>query len=218
MTSVNDLILHITTDPEVFSRYSRHFAMDREELIAYIGTLHRAVLDKDGLYVVYNVPATGELRSKARMLKKGTPVFADPHGTAVMMVICGNPMTRGPKKETTIVEFIEPNTTISTEIAEVPVTMQSELSEAVASVIPPGYNPVETIPSAVYTPPTVTGGGSDIQIIGGGGFPWAILPALGLVGAVGGGGSNPPVPEPATIAILAAGVTTLVVRRRKRSS
>lgn len=217
VTSVSDLVLHVTTDKEVFSRYSRHFSMDRKELIEFLGDLRKTTLTKDGMFVVYNVPKSGVLRSKMRVLKKGTPVFADSKGTAVLMVVCGNPLTRGPKKDSSVVSYNEPVTAIQTELEEVPVAMESEYTETVATVIPPEYRPVDMVPSAVYTPPTVTGGGSDIRILSGG-FPWAILPAIGLIGAVGGNNPPPPVPEPASIALLSMGVGAIVMRRKKKSS
>ncbi len=217
VTSVNDLVLHVTTDPQVFSRYSRHFSMSREELIPFLSNLHLTKLPKDGLYVVYLADEQGMLKSKARMLKKGTPVFVDARNRATLMLVCGNPLTRGPKKDGSLISYNEPNTAISTDIAEVPVQMENEV-EALTTVVPPEYAPADLTPSAVYTPPTVTYGGSDIQIVGGA-FPWQILPAIGVIGAIGGGNNPPPppVPEPASIAMLAIGATTLIVRRRKKS-
>lgn len=88
---------HVHSNARVMDKYMRHFGMTRPEVVAYFGTLHPGRLTKAALFEVFNVPGTGAIRSKNFVLKKGTEVWADYRNRPVMMKVCGNPVTRGPK-------------------------------------------------------------------------------------------------------------------------
>src|SRR5579871_4724903 len=91
-----ELLHEVESDKEVMDRYQRHFAMDRDQVVAYLSGLRVSKLDKDGVYTVYGVPhSSGDFHAHLRLLKKGEPVFVDAGGTPVLQLVCGNPLLLG---------------------------------------------------------------------------------------------------------------------------
>lgn len=227
------LMRAIKTDPIVMDRYMRHFTMTREEVILYFSTLRWARLERGGPHMVYNVPAsTGQLRVRTLNLPQGEPVWVDRWGNPVLQVVCGNPMTRGPKRPETPNKVTGRTTTIvEEELKEIPneVGASREVVAAVPPIEPelpiiaavPEVNVIE-MPST-YGPDVIT----EVVRRGGGGFSWLALPgaaAIFFIGGDGGGGGgggvppgDPPVPEPATMAALLTGAGFYLARRRRRA-
>lgn len=92
------LIRQVRTDGDVMDRYQRHFAMTRSQVLAYFTDLRLTRLQHDQAYDVYAVPRGGALKSTRRTLRRGTLVWVDRRGKAILMEVCGNPLTRGPEK------------------------------------------------------------------------------------------------------------------------
>lgn len=92
------LMRQVRTDPDVMDRYQRHFAMTPTQVLAFFDGLRLQRLKWDQTYDVYAVPRGGALKSTKRLLRKGTLVWVDERGKAVLMEVCGNPVTRGPAK------------------------------------------------------------------------------------------------------------------------
>jgi hypothetical protein len=212
VSSPEDLIEHMRSDETVMSRYTRHFAMTREEVIEFVGGLRFSRLEHEGNYTVYGVPRSGLLRSHQRYLRRGTPVFVDRGGNPVLLVVCGNPLMRGPKRP---FAALEPANPIRTAVEPAP--MKAEIptvgQEATTQVFQPEILPMQ--PTLGATTPTVISEMRDIPIVDG------ILPALGVLPAlflIGNTGGNEPVPDPATIATLGIGLAYFAKRSIKRGS
>lgn len=89
------LLAHVQSDAVVMSRFMRHFGMTSEEVVAYFGSLKRGTIQKDGAYLIYNTPESGEIRARVLFYRKGTPVWMDEAGNYILKLSCGNPMIRG---------------------------------------------------------------------------------------------------------------------------
>jgi len=91
------LMNQVRFNPTVRDRYLRHFAMPGPELDRYFASLTPGRITTTALFTVYNVPASGVLRTRLLGLRAGTPIWQDPQGRPILMEICGNPLTRGPR-------------------------------------------------------------------------------------------------------------------------
>ena len=212
-TTTAGLIAQARADDAVMDRYQRHYAMNSEEVIQFLGDLHPARLAKEGVYTIYSVPINGVLRSHLENVKVGTPIFADPAGRPILIMKCGNPMSRGPKSPES--DNGNEANSIDTEKISLKELTDNEVAQAQrlfpTDPMEPGYSPVQ-----VVTPETT--GASPIQIAPtGGGFNLGPL-GLGLaVLGIGLGNKGPaPVPEPSTLIAVAMGGIFLASRLRKR--
>jgi hypothetical protein len=206
VSSTNALVRHVQENPVVMDRYCRHFQMNPQEVTNMLRGLHVETLSEDGTYEVFNVPGTGELRSKRMVRKKGERVFADANGTPVIRMNCGNPLTRMDEADSK-----NPSLAVSRpiDITSIEVPKGSALISNVSLMQPAA--PVA--PEVTFETPTVetntkTSGGAPFVGIG-----------LGLLPAVFVGlntGSNP-VPEPSTIAALGIGCALLFASARRRT-
>lgn len=220
-SSVSALVNQVNSDAVVFDRYSRHFAMTRSELVAYLSALRPARLERAGTFIVYGVPDDGRIHSTVQRLDAGERIFVDASGTPVILVRCGNPLTRGPN-QVAAADIVPQATTPLAELRIVPEEMlPAEIEQAFAQ-LPTEPSLLELPPAQIEPPaevpaePTVTGGTSDISIIGGGNWGWlAALPTAFLI--VNDTSTAPtPVPEPGTIAALVLGLGVLAASRRRR--
>src|SRR5579862_579769 len=67
--STAQLVHQVETDPAVMDRYCRHFAMNRQEVVAYLSGLHLSKLPAAGVYMVYGVPhSSGDFHAHLKRL------------------------------------------------------------------------------------------------------------------------------------------------------
>lgn len=214
----------IKSDPVVADRYQRHFGMTRQEVLAYVGNLHRGALPEAGTYTIYSVPDDGHVKMHVAKLKKGEPMFLDGSNSPILIAKCGNPVVMGPSpvRKGNPMVLVPTDDSSTREFAEV--TPREALPEGeavlmalappVPDFVPPVVIPVTPVEAAPMTmvPVTATGGG-------GNGLPFlAALPLLFpfVNGGGNGGGGTAPVPEPATLVALGVGAVGLMRRRRSQ--
>lgn len=214
------LIQQVKTDPEVADRYTRHFAMSKAEVVAYLSYLRPSTIGNEGAYMIYSVPKDGRLKAHVELIKKGTPIFADALGKPALIMKCGNPMTKGPRNPESAnenaVDTVEEERIALRDAAE---DVRSDISQVIAM-----NNPAEPgLPTLTTTPEPIVTSGSPTRIVqgipGGGGLN---LGPLGLGMALFGAGlasintGGTTVPEPSAMIALSAGIL-FVATRRKRS-
>ncbi|HMS54639.1 MAG TPA: PEP-CTERM sorting domain-containing protein [Fimbriimonadaceae bacterium] len=212
------LVKQVRTDKEVADRYARHFAMPVAEVVSYLSSLAPATTKSEGVYTVYSVPQGGHLKAHTEIVKKGTKVFANANGKPMLIMKCGNPLTRGPRQpesfneNTANVEEIE--TLSLRDVSETIVASSPELV-AQSTVLEPTVSEVPY----VEIPPIEGGAPIPITPVGGGPSFGALLGGISLgglvLGSLGGSTSGGVVPEPATALALGAGAALLLLRRRK---
>ena len=214
--SARGLSQQVASDPTVLKRYERHFMLNKDVLKEYFAKLELMPLRETRRYLVYNVDSHFKINKKMLILQKGTLVFADKNGKPILKRTCGNPMVAYlPPKGQIAAKFIPPKYAISgIDAVESPIVyaMASEpepmVEPTITPVEPPTVTPtppVEPLPPAL---PALPGAFAPA-------LPWwpiAVLPFI--PGGGGGGPSDPPVPEPMTIAVLGMGVSSLLLRRR----
>lgn len=207
--NVPDLVAHVKQDPIVMDRMVRHFRMSPGQITTYFSSLHMAKLAKDGVYLVFNVHADNVLRGRYFKLKKGTMVFADSTGRPILKKECGNPMVL--RLPPIVAESPTTNPTGPREIVQGDVSSSEELAVMEPSVLPVPAAP----PVAPPIRPQVAGG-----FVGGGGGGFGILPIFLGLGGLGmlikkDDCDVPPIPEPATLAVLAFGASAVVLRKKR---
>lgn len=210
--TIDELVAQVKSDKEVMSRYMRHFGMTADEVVAYFKTLKKGAVAEDGAYLIYNTPESGEIRARVLFYRKGTPVWVDRDGNYIMRVNCGNPMIRGTdlgKTEPTETVALHSTTDVRELVVEQPPGIATTSVSAI-SVAPPvaEYDAIviEDMPPAFPEEAP--------QIV--------IPPVLGLIVPFTGAimlndrGSNPPIPEPASMIALGTGIAGFMVARRRR--
>jgi hypothetical protein len=207
VNTTSELVNHVKRNPGVMDRYMRHYGMTRAEVIAYLSTLRPSTIQEEGVYTVYSVPEGGKIRLNLQRLKKGRTIFVMPDGNPELVMLCGNPMTLGPKQVVALNRT--PVTTTEVVADEVPVTILTETeSEATPLTAMQPKEPVYTF----TTPPVIDE--TPIPIPVSGGFnPWPL--ALGGLAFIDNGGGTAVVPEPMSMAAFGAGLALLGLRRRR---
>ncbi|HLO99164.1 MAG TPA: PEP-CTERM sorting domain-containing protein [Fimbriimonas sp.] len=211
--TVAELVTQIERDKAVADRFMRHFSMTKSEVIAYVRTLRKGVIQKSGYFTVYSVPENGIIKAHVSFFPKGTPAFVDAAGDPVLRLKCGNPFMRGPKSAytTSSATIADPNSGF-VEMTSIPATPDSVGDGELLSYMPGDPIPPEEMASIdlrEVEPPT------DTYV-----RPQGFNPAFGL-GPLGGllmfgpkGGSSTAVPEPGTVIAIAIGLGA-ILRRRK---
>ncbi len=210
--TVEELVAQASTDKVVMSRYMRHFGMTRDEVLAYLKGLRNSEIKEDGAYLIYNTPESGEIRARVMYYRKGTKVWVDRDGNYILKCNCGNPMVRGTdlgKTEPTETVALQSSTDVRELIVEQPPGI-STTSVTGTTVAPPiaEYDAIviEDMPPALPEEAS--------QIV--------IPPILGLIipftGAImlNDRGGEAPIPEPASMIALGAGLAGYFTVRKRR--
>lgn len=220
-SSAAKLVEHAKTDEVVMDRYMRHFGMTRDQVLDFLGGLKMDRLKEDGVYLVYNVPESGELRARSIYYKKGTAVLTDAAGNLVMKASCGNPMMRGTDK---VDQPVVANLTEDTALAPLPSAGVTGTSEAVAMDT---IQPTEPEAAALVAAPTsmpldIAKSSSSFNAA------WLLPVAAGALLIKTPGDDDDPVcdpatnpqcvPEPATMIMMAIGAGGLAARRLRKKS
>ncbi len=203
------LAKQIQANPVYMDRFVRHFQMAPGEVSQMVRSLRLIKLERDTEVEIFNVPSqTGVIRSKKLLLKRGTEVWADSSGTPVLKASCANPLTRTDEAQEPMVrpQLSQP---VGSKELELP---KGGIVEPVMAIHP--IEPMEPIaPNVEFEiPPTIT----EVTTTGRDGAPFAGALLFLPTALIGFGGGGTPIPEPATIAALSAGLGLLALRRRKR--
>lgn len=202
------LMKQVQSDDQVMNRFMRHFGMSRPEVIQYFSTLKLDTLTEDGVYLVYNVPESEELRARAIFYKAGTKVWVDQEGTIVLKESCGNPMVRG--TDSTSVSMEQPVTANIVAPAQELTVPQGTPVDFVTSTLP-----ADVESSALAFPAAVPADIASVISSGGGGFnPAFLLPVAAIPFLVDSNTQPEPIPEPMTMIALAAGAGLIARKRR----
>lgn len=229
--SAAQLASQVRTNPTVAHRYHKHFGVPALSLAQYAQTqLGLRPLPRGGKHRVFFVKPDGRIVNRVRYLPKGTPVFLHLRsGRPVLLGRCGNPLTAR------LPGYIPPRPTAAPQrISTPPVTPREEppLEPPVMTAVflepvePPASLPLESVvlspwqadpvlsllapepPSAPVTHrvrPNLT--------------PLLLVGLLGLLESGGKPANSPPlIPEPASLASLAAATALLLAAERKRRS
>ncbi len=200
-----ELMTQIKSEPIVADRFMRHFGMNRTEMIEFVGSLKLGRLDKTAVHMIYGVPKNGQLHATPQLLKRGTLVWEDSAGEPILLEICGNPFTQGPKR-TTMNDLV---TATPTEAA--PLVAMSTLPTEPVSSAPVAMAMQPVTPTAPMPIDPIVGPAS----VSRNNYGWLlILPAAAAFGFNGGGGDDP-VPEPASMTAMAVGAGFMALKRRK---
>jgi hypothetical protein len=82
----------IASDPAVVTRYARLFHLSPSMVKRAFAGLHLMSLPKDEVFAVHYVHTGEVIGYKLRRVRRGTPVYALPDGTPVLVRVCGNPL------------------------------------------------------------------------------------------------------------------------------
>lgn len=210
--TTDQLINQVKGNSVVMDRYTRHFAMTEDEVVAFFSTLIPGRLIKDGIYTVYGVPRDGKLHVHRRLLKKGEKVFMDAQGRAVLQMRCGNPLTLGPRNPIALSEGPEPAGPMDINLAAEGGTVEE--APTTLAYVPP-TTPAPIVPATPPPPAAVIAPSGHARIAA---FPLLIPILIGgcCIMPKGGGGGKVVCPEPASMTLMVLGVGALAARKRKR--
>lgn len=233
--STDELVQVLKTNPVLRRRYARHFGVSEERVVDYV---KRALipyrLPKDRTVTVYGVTRSGRIYGKRTRLRKGTRVWATRSGVPILKWLCANPFSKWLPGEKVARARSQKLPTPRGRVAARPLkTLALPQPQMVAELAP-------AMPVAPLVTPGVTGSGSallpavpgapvtatapfvaQLGAPGGGlgALPFAFLPLAFLNTGGGGGTSVQPVqviPEPGTVALLAASLPALALTLRRR--
>jgi hypothetical protein len=196
--------------------------MDRPTLLWFLGGLHRGRLKQDGVFTIYSVPQGGRLKMHVGRIRRGEAMFFNRWEQPTLVAKCGNPVVLGPSHPQKGNPGANPPQE-EAESREMELALSKLAEPEPTLVLEPSLPPTEVAVAATATyvnpepigtdvvPITVTGwdGGSFLVPLGFLGSVVATRPTEGRLP-----GKSMPVPEPATMLILAAGAGMF---RRRRS-
>lgn len=222
-TTVQELIDQVNSDAKAKARFVKHFGVSEQQLIESFSNLELVSLKSALKVETWYVSTNGSTHKKTKLLPKGTLVFATKEGKPVLQWSCGNPLSVSLPKPM-VKQVSQPTTQVTGTTPDTQVLADPiEVVSAAAITVPPGLvvtaaAPVAAIPameavalpSVAAVPAISAGSGFGLGWLGG---------AAGLAGLLafgGGGGDNPPVPEPATLIALSCGLVSFAAAYRKR--
>ncbi|MCG9895346.1 MAG: PEP-CTERM sorting domain-containing protein [Fimbriimonadaceae bacterium] len=215
------LMNELRTDNSLMSRMTRHFGMTRRQVLDLAAGLRLGTLDRDGVYLVYNVNDNEEIRARVMFYKKGTRVWENAAGEPILKVSCANPMVRGTDDQMAVLQVNNPMEADLRPTASLPTgdgVAQADLAQEIIPVavdVAPQQISADALPTVVSTIPSVP------VVSGSAGFnPLFLTPLAGLALIDPGNDRNPgppPVPEPMTMLGLAAGIGALAARKRRKA-
>lgn len=211
-TSTDQLIRQVETDRQVEMRYEQHFHMSKGEIVRMFEHLHPARLENTGAYVVYNYHDDGIIRQRVFKLRRGTWVFMDEAGRAVLKSSCGNPMV-APTPRVVIKMVPGPKEIIKEQLPAPPPQVIVVPAPPVAPPPPAAPMPVPPCPPA---PPAPVVGNVNNHYES----SVFVLPLLLIINNHSHHEDHhkQPVPEPASMLVIAFGASSLFIRRRKHNA
>jgi hypothetical protein len=225
--SAAQLATQVRTNSTVAARYSRHFGISASEFAQYAQSqLGMRPLPRGGRFRVFFILPGGDIGSRVRYLRQGTPVFLHLRsGQPVLLGTCGNPLTSA------IPGYAPPRkvTVAPPQVPQPPVTPTPKppLPEpAVSAAVPeipeiPVSPPIEEVmlshwqadPITTLVEPTLPATSARRP-------DWKPFLLFALPELLEGKGkpAKPPavIPEPASVASLAMAVVLLIARQRGR--
>ncbi len=200
------LMRQIQADPVVADRYQRHFGMTKTELVRYFSALELRTQPRSAKARVFLVRENGGIAMKVRTVKKGQKIWVDETGRTILLEVCGNPVTLGPKKlavtdmATATVVPSNPETRQMDQIVSTPAIVEPAIVASTPTTdfsVP--YMPPQPLPPVITSSPSFNP-----------------LPLLALVPFffIRTGDNDKPVPEPVTVGALGVGISLLMVRKR----
>lgn len=229
-----DLMRQIQSDPVVMDRYERHFGLEPDQVVAYFYQLEYIELPEDGMYTVYNVPDSGEIRMRLLPMRKGEGIYADTQGNYILRASCGNPMVGGSSESLAVVPNDVALATVPEDAVAEMVSEETIVAEELSATIPPEVATPEVpvvamsdtiAPPAPFPLEPLTTTSTSAAPFAGIGLAGLLIPASlgGAIALIDFDDTEPlpatdPIPEPASIIALAGGVAALMARKRKKSN
>ena len=213
VSSVEELAAQINKDPQVKSRFVRHFGVPPDQLTKYLRE-HVVITEVSSSTPsrVYIVTRDGRMVAQRRTLRRGATVFAlKDTGEPLLVQSCGNPVLKKlPPREK--VKSLSPEAFRTVRVNEVPLPPPTVAALPVAPTPPPSTPPVVAPAPVVAAAPMAP---LPVKSVG---LPLKVAAPL-LLGLVGSHTSPPPpvVSEPGTILAACAilGPAAFVFRRRR---
>lgn len=207
------LMRQARNEPILMNRFTRHFGMDRDEVLSMLEGLRLGRLESDGMYLIYNVPESEELRSRVIFYRKGTLVWVNQSGQPVLKASCANPMVRGTDIALAYVAPPKMSMTSSMSMRDFEAVTPPETAMVLNPMTTIEPTVIENSAQALLPQPPEIPTISNQPI----GAPWWILPAAGAF-LIRTGDDPPPIPEPFTIVSFGAGMAALIARRRAKKN
>ena len=208
--SIPELIAQIKADKQVADRFMRHFSMTKQEVVEFVSSLRLGTISKSGYYTIYSAPENGILKAHVSFFKKGTPVFVDSDGNAVLRVKCANPFVVGKA----------PGITAKANIQDT-ITTANEMSITAGIVSAPNSEIEASIPAVPEISEDLTDGSLALGVVptppvtSSSGFLGSLLGVGGAVSVMNKPPEPDPVPEPTSMVALSLGALALLRKKKK---
>ncbi|MFN4033786.1 MAG: hypothetical protein ACK4ME_09275 [Fimbriimonadales bacterium] len=239
VANAKELANQIRSEVVVAQRYARHFRRNAWEFADYVENhLRLTQLERAQAFNVYYSPPDDRILVVRRTLPKGTHVYVDKRtNKPILKANCGNPLTsaapisatpqmQAPTEIAPTTVGATPLMVENTEIAQTPIIdiveiAETPIEETVAADVLPTETLFETTPEAIpettpVAPPAVLAETPPLAPILTRRLSWVpFLPLVALFAPRGGGDNYDPIPEPASLLVLSAGLGLLYPLSRK---
>ncbi|MFQ3549963.1 MAG: DUF6777 domain-containing protein [Armatimonadota bacterium] len=214
-STVEELVSQVRKDPTVQARFANHYGKPADLIASNLEqTLTLVTLKQPTTVTAWYVSKNNTVKSKKKVLPKGTLVFADQNGNPVLEWSCGNPLGKSLPEEVVIE---------TKGIEEEVLPIGPEVVAATAVVAPPGL--IESIPALATEPIVAAPLAGEIIAPAVTAFPPLAIGGLlgGLLafaGSAGGGGGTTltVIPEPSSMLALLTGLTAIPIIRKYRKN